>query len=153
MSDNQIVTIQLPKEDCDRLAVEAKRRQIDPTTLAQMLLHNSLANLDIESLEKLYTFREKTEVLDFLEKHPFLIPLLLEAHPHIRQHFPESPLFLEYVPDPEIDDPQLVVYVVTNLDPEEALDRMDLFYDWWVKVPNRGQSKMYVSLDRLDDEL
>ncbi|MFB2917011.1 hypothetical protein [Aerosakkonema funiforme] len=147
MSDNQIVTIQLPKEDSDRLAVEAKRRQIDPTTLAQILLHNSLTNLDIESLEKLYTFREKPEVLDFLEKHHFLIPLLLEAHPRIREHFPDSPLFLEYVPDPEIDDPRLVVYIATNLDTEEALDRMDLLDDWWVEVPNRGQGKMFFNLD------
>ena len=147
MSDNQIVTIQLPKEDSDRLAVEAKRRQIDPTTLAQKLLHNSLANLDVESLEKLYTFRERIEVLDFLEKHPFLIPLLIETHPHIREHFPDSPLFLEYVPDPEIDDPPLVVYIATNLETEEAWDRMDLLDNWWVEVPNRGQGKMFFNLD------
>lgn len=153
MSESNTLTILLPKEDSDRLAVEAKRRQIDPITLAQMLLHKSLAKLDVESLEKLYTFRVKTEVLDYLEKYPFLIPLLLEVHPHIRQHFPDSPLFLQYVPDPEIDDPQLVVYIVTNLDPEEALDRLDIFHDWWVKVPNRGQDKMYISLDRVDDDI
>jgi hypothetical protein len=99
MSESNTLNIQLPEEDSDRLTQEAKRR-IDRTTLAQILLHKSLATLDIESLENLYNFRQKTQVLEFLEKHPFLIPLLLEAHPHIRQHFPDSPLFLEYVPDP-----------------------------------------------------
>ena len=150
MSESNTLNIQLPAEDSDRLTQEAKRRQIDRTTLAQILLQKSLANLDFESLENLYNFRQKTEVLDFLEKHPFLIPLLLEAHTHIRQHFPDAPLFLEYVPDPEIDDPHLVVYIATNLETEAALDRMDLLDDWWVEVPNRGQGKMFFNVDSLE---
>ncbi|MFB2836674.1 hypothetical protein [Floridanema evergladense] len=150
MSESNTLNIQLPKEDSDRLTQEAKRRQIDRTTLAQILLQKSLANLDFESLENLYNFLQKPEVLDFLEKHPFLIPLLLEVHTQIRQHFPDAPLFLEYVPDPEIDHPHLVVYIATNLETEAALDRMDLLDDWWVEVPNRGKGKMFFNLDSLE---
>ncbi len=108
---------------------------------------------DIESLERLYTFRKPTDVLKFLAKYPFLVPLVLEAHGYIRKHFPDSPLFLQYVPDPEIDDPQLVVYIVTKLEPEEAIDRMDEFdADWYRNYPNQDQGKMFFNLDRLDDE-
>ncbi len=107
----------------------------------------NLSQSDLKSLERLYTFRESTEVLEFLDKYPFLVPLLLEAHEHICRHFPNSPLFLQYVPDPEIDYPQLVVYIVTKLDLEEALDRLDLLDEWWVKVPNRSQSKMLFDVE------
>lgn len=130
--------------DTDRVGALAK--------LSEGIATPNISQSDIESLERLYTSREQTEVLQFIEQYPFLVPLLLEIHPHIRHHFPDSPLFLEYVPDPEIDDPQLVVYIVTGLEPEEALDRLDLFDEWWEEVENRGQGKMFINLDRSDDD-
>lgn len=119
----------------------------DIEQVGAMIATTNISQSDIESLERLYTFREPTEVLQFLEKYPFLVPLLLEAHEHIRHYFPDSPLFLQYVPDPEIDYSQLVVYIATDLEPEEATDTLDQFDDWWVEVPNRGQDKMSISLD------
>ena len=59
------LTIQLSAEDSDRLLAEAKRRQVDAGSLAQILLHESLREIDrlsvtdIESLEKLYSLRGK----------------------------------------------------------------------------------------------
>lgn len=150
MSESNTLNIQLAKEDSDRLTQEAKRRQIDRTTLAQILLQKSLANLDIESLENLYDFRQKTEVLDFLEKHPFLIPLLLEAHPHIRQHFPDAPLFLQYITDPEIDYPQLAVYIdrPEELNAEEAIDKLEnIDDDWWIDAEPKSQGKMFIGFN------
>lgn len=121
--------------------------------LSEGIATPSISQSDIESLERLYTFREPTEVLQFLEQYSFLVPLLLNAHKTIRKYFPDSPLFLEYVTDPEIDDPQLVVFIATNLEPEEALDRLDEFDDdWYNDNSNRDQGKMYFNLDRLDDD-
>lgn len=150
MSESNTLNIQLAKEDSDRLTQEAKRRQIDRTTLAQILLQKSLANLDFESLENLYNFRQKSEVLDFLEKHPFLIPLLLEAHTHIRQHFPDSPLFLQYITDPEIDFPQLAVYIdrPQELNAEEAIDKLEsIDDDWWIDAEPKSQGKMFIGFN------
>jgi hypothetical protein len=72
-TNSQTLTIQLSAEDSDRLLAEAKRRRIDAHSLAEMLLHDSLTELkpvsktEIESLEKLYKLRGKTEILEFLE--------------------------------------------------------------------------------------
>lgn len=100
-----------------------------------------------ERLQALYTFREPAKVTRFLEQYPFLIPLLLEAPEQIRIYFPGSPLFLQYLPDPEIDYPLLVLYVGTNLEPEEAVERLDQLDDWWVEVPNRDRGKLCIDVE------
>jgi hypothetical protein len=70
-SNSQTLTIQLSPEDSERLLAEAKRRQLDAHSLAEILLHESLTELkpvagaDIESLEKLYSFREKQKYYSF----------------------------------------------------------------------------------------
>lgn len=110
---------------------------------------SNISQSDIQSLERLYTIRRPAEVLQFLDKYPFLVPLVVEAHGHIRHHFPDSPLFLEYVPDPEIDYPQLIVYIVTDLNPDKAIDTLDKFDGWWVKVSDKGQDKLSINLDWL----
>jgi len=66
------------------------------------LANSTLDPTEIESLEKLYSFKEPQAVYNFLESNPFLVPLLQEAHGEIRKHFPNSRLFLKYVTDPEI---------------------------------------------------
>lgn len=63
-----------------------------------------ISQAHIETLEQFYTLREKPEILQFLEKYPFLVPPLLEAPDKIRKHFPDEQLFLQVVPDPEIID-------------------------------------------------
>ena len=141
----QTLTIQLSTEDSDRLLAEAKRRRIDTNSLAEMLLHDSLTELkpisaaDIEYLEKLYTWREKIEVLEFLENYQFLIPILLEAPDKICHYFPEAQLFLECVTDPEgIDDDMLELAICMNLDPDEAVDKLNKFQDdWWLNLSDK----------------
>lgn len=107
-----------------------------------------ISQTDIESLEKLYTFWEPTEVLQFLEKYPFLVPLLLEAKGHIIHYFPDSPLFLEYIPDPEIDNHLLALHIGTDLDSESAMDTLDQLYkDWWVNVSIQSQGKLCIDVE------
>ena len=55
-----------------------------------------ISQADIELLEQLYTWRGRTEILQFVDQYPFLVPVLLEAPQKIRQYFPDSGLFLEY---------------------------------------------------------
>ncbi len=85
----------------------------------------SIPHVDLATLEQLYSFRGRTEVLQFLDHYPFLIPVLLEAPEKIRRYFPDSHLFLEVVPDPEIIDyVQLVLSILMKLDPHEAVKRL-----------------------------
>lgn len=149
------LTIALTPEDSARLAAVARGRQIDAIALAQMLLHDSLTALlplspvDIESLEKLYTFREPSEVLQFLEQYPFLVALALEAHEHIRKEFPDCPLYLKISIDPEIPSwDMLRIGIDTDIkDPEEAIDRIErIDDDWWLDAEGRSQGKMFLNL-------
>lgn len=95
----------------------------------------SIPQADIELLEQLYTFRGRTEILQFLDQYPFLVRVLLEAPEKIRQYFPNYELFLEVIPDPEIIDYVLLVLsIVINLDPNDAVDRLNqMNLDWWLK--------------------
>ena len=108
---------------------------------------------DIESLKRFYVFRG-TDILEFLEKHPFLVTLLLEAPDRIRQYFPDSPLFLEVVTDPEAgsrDDDMLWIYIDRGdiTDSEEAIDTLEQIDDdeWWLDAEPRAKGKMFFNLD------
>jgi hypothetical protein len=57
----------------------------------------------IHSLEKLYTFRRPSEVSEYIDAHPFLAPLLVEAYAKIGEYFgPQPEVVLEVVNDPEV---------------------------------------------------
>ena len=85
------------------------------------------------SLEWLYTFRRRGEVPRFLERHPFLVPLSLEAYSEIKNCFgPYPQVFLEVVNDPEVQGlVELFGYIVTRLTPEEAGKRLQRFDQNW----------------------
>jgi hypothetical protein len=154
-TNSHTLTIQLSAEDSDRLLVEAKRRRIDASSLAEMLLHDSLTELkpvsdaEIEYLEKLYSLREKNEILEFLEAYQFLIPVLLEAPDKIRHYFPDAQLFLECVTDPEgIDDDLLELAICINIEPDEAVDKLNKFQDdWWLNLSNKIRQPLYPILE------
>jgi hypothetical protein len=146
-TNSQTLTIQLSAEDSDRLLAQAKRRGVDASSLAEMLLHESLTErhpvsaADIEFLEKLYNLRGKTEILQFLENYDFLIPVLLEAPDKICHYFPGKKLCLEVETDSElIDSAQLFLDIIIEEDADElideALDKEEkLSEDWYLHLP------------------
>jgi len=114
------------------------------------LANSTLDPTEIESLEKLYSFKEPQAVYNFLESNPFLVPLLQEAHGEIRKHFPNSRLFLKYVTDPEIYNPKLAIYISRpeNMDVEERIDLLErLDDDWWLDAEPRSQGKMFINFE------
>jgi hypothetical protein len=100
-------------------------------------------------LGQLYTFRQQAEVLRFLERFPFLVSLLLEAHGQVENYFPRSPVSLEVVADPEVaDDCQLVLSIATDFAPDEAVDRLERFdEDWWLDALDRAQGKLCINVE------
>jgi len=107
---------------------------------------------EIQLLEQVYTFRGHGEVSRFLERYPFLVPLLLEAYSKFWNYFgPHPRVFLEVVTDPEApDDRELFALVCTSLTPDEALDRLDQFdRDWWLDASYTAQGKLCIDVEFL----
>jgi hypothetical protein len=114
----------------------------------------SISQADIQTLEQLYTFREQSEVVEFLEQHPFLVPVLIAASDQIPQYFPDSELFLEVFFDPEsIDSVQLVLSILMKLDPHDAVARQNQFdVDWWLKnTTHEVRSRLFTLLEYPDE--
>jgi hypothetical protein len=114
----------------------------------------SIPQAEVESLEQFYTFRGRNEVLQFLDRHPFLVPVLLEAPEKIRHYFPDSQLFLEVVPDAEILDwVLLVLSILINLDPNDAVDRLNqIDMNWWLNnTTHKVRSKLLTLLEYPDE--
>lgn len=114
----------------------------------------SIPQADIELLEQLYTFRGRTEILQFLDKYPFLVRVLLEAPEKIRQYFPDSGLFLEVVPDAEVIDwIMLVLSILINIDPNDVVDKLNqMNLDWWLKNTTHEVRRNLCTLLEYPDE-
>lgn len=109
-----------------------------------------LSQAEIIQLEQLYTLREPSQVLEFIEKHPFLLPLLLEAPDKIKHYFPDTPLILEVDIDPEsssMDDDQLAILIASEIDPEESVDKLcELNRAWAIDIQRISQWKLLVMM-------
>jgi hypothetical protein len=115
-----------------------------------------IAKKDWQTLEKLYTIREPEKVQQYLGENPYLLPLLFEAPDHIHRYFPNVPLFLNYVPDPEIAEyNSLIVGYRFNyqaVDPEDYIDKDSQFWrDWGFKaidrLPKEYRSRLFFMMD------
>jgi hypothetical protein len=103
-----------------------------------------------DTLEQLYTYRRPMEVTGFLEAHPFLVPLLVEAHGKIDEYFgPQSDVVLEVVTDPEADDDrELFAFIQTHFPPEETLQKLDrLDQEWWLAASHRSKNKLCIHVE------
>ena len=101
-------------------------------------------------LQRWYVFRgERVEVLRFLERYPFLVPLLVETYYNIVEYIPHSLVFLAVVTDPEeFGTDQLIASIATDLGPEEAADALShLDKKWWLNSLKRAQGKLCITLE------
>ncbi|MEG4530168.1 hypothetical protein [Microcoleus sp. D2_18a_D3] len=113
-----------------------------------------ISQSDIETLEKSYIFRDKTEVIEFINQYPFLLPVLLEAPVQISNYFPEQKLLLQVINDPEIPNyVHLVLSIIlTDLDPDEAMDREDeLRKNWSRGLSHEIREHFYTILEYTDE--
>jgi hypothetical protein len=113
------------------------------------MLHVSAAEL--EQLDRFYTFREREEVLRFLERYPFLVPLLVQAYDKVGSYFPGARLYLEVIGDPEeMDDNELIVFIATNLAARAAVERLKRLYEgWWLYASAQARGKLAINLECL----
>lgn len=104
---------------------------------------------ELTLLNRIYTFRKPSEVSDFLSDNVYLVPLLVEAYGKIREYFPSAKLILEVVADPEADkEKELVIFICTNLPPDEALDRLELLdRNWWLDASLDSGEKLCIHVE------
>jgi bifunctional DNA-binding transcriptional regulator/antitoxin component of YhaV-PrlF toxin-antitoxin module len=130
------------KKEGQRVIIETQAIEEKPTLPIKQL---KVENLQIKEL---YQIRNAEEVWRFLEVHQYLVPLLIEAHSHIRKYFPTANLVLEYAADPEIaGEEQLLVLIAfgENVDQDhEALQRFN--HDWWFDVYDQAFNDVCIML-------
>ncbi len=97
-----------------------------------------------------FNVREKrAEILNFLEMYPFLIPLLLETYSNIQRNFPSSNVLLRVDTEPEeLDTKQLVASIITDMEPDVAVDALTHFdKSWWLQAMKQSHGKLCVTLE------
>ncbi|CBN57061.1 MULTISPECIES: hypothetical protein [Kamptonema] len=140
---------QLPEAEQNAIASLILQKISEPR-VAPFLISES----DIESLEKSYIFRDKTEVIEFIKKYPFLLPVVLEAPAEIRSYFPEQKLLLQVINDPEIPNyiHLLLSIILTDLDPDEAMEREDELRKNWSRGLSHEVRKHFYTILEYNDE-
>lgn len=104
----------------------------------------------LDDLTGIYAFKEPEDIASFLEAHPFLVPLLIEARPVIAHHFPDVPVVLELVSEPDIEDEEeaaaltvLFALIEMDLPLQEARRRLHLFdQGWWLARARRADCRL-----------
>jgi len=104
----------------------------------------------LAAVEKYYLFRNRHEVLQFLQKHSFLLPLLVEAYGKIAEYFETfSSVVLEVITEPEAEnDRELFAFIRTGRPVDEALARLERFdEEWWLEASDRAQGKLCIHVE------
>jgi hypothetical protein len=104
----------------------------------------------LRQIESWYTVKEPRAVRKFIQKHPLLVDLLIEAYTPLTDFFgPDPQVSLSVVSDPEeagLDE--LVGSIQTPLSPDEALERLDAFDEYWfLDQLNRTNGRLNFNLD------
>jgi hypothetical protein len=90
------------------------------------------------------------EVDTFLERYPFLRPILQESLDPLRKIFGETaPLAVYVETDPEVDDWEyLVIALRTTFSADQAQAQLDAFgAAWWLEQLPRAQGKLLFTLE------
>jgi hypothetical protein len=105
----------------------------------------ALSNL----LKDKYILSNSHEVLQYLQLKRELIPILLEAERQIRKIFIDEKLALKFIYDPEIMNwKKLIVAIHTNLDADDAFDKLKLLdHGWWLDTSCPVSSDLDIHID------
>ncbi len=102
----------------------------------------------VPEIERLYTLRDRAEVIRFLQENPFLVSVVREAYDPIQKHFVGANVFLELSADPEADHEELLISIATDLDVGKARANLKLFdHDWWLHALDRAQGKVCIDVE------
>lgn len=103
----------------------------------------------LEGLDPRYEIHDRAAVVAYLDRHPFLLPLLNDASTQIPRYFEPNDLpELQVVQDRESLARQLYLIVRTSLPPETAFDRLDRFDEaWWLDASDAAQGALTIDIE------
>jgi len=97
----------------------------------------------IRDLEKIYGFRNKTAIINYLNSNLDLVPVLEQAYSYINKIFGDVPIYLELHKDPEEDWYELFIVINTALAPEDAIKlESRLFDEWFVNIISKVGNRL-----------
>ncbi len=136
---------------------QKKELVVDPLHKLQKTNEQILKIIDSPSLQKrlmtlyeYFSIREEYRVFQFFKDNPEILQLAIDSQHQIRQHIRTlSELVLEVVSDPESEDAvEMVIYILTELDPVDALKQLSDFDNkWWLGVPFKSREKLSINLE------
>lgn len=96
-----------------------------------------------------FAVREPDEVFVYLNHHPMLVPLILEAGDKAHEYFAERPaLALHLTEYPDDGSRELFLLIQTAQPPEAALTQLDRFdQEWWFDALDRAEGKLNIKLE------
>lgn len=100
-------------------------------------------------LERFYVVEQREHVLVFLEQHPHLVVLLVEAFSAIQVYFQGVQVVLRLSDDPEQGAlTQLGLYILVPDDnPQEAVARLAALDDgWWLDSIDRSLGALFITI-------
>ncbi len=107
-------------------------------------------SFDLATLERRYRLRDRDAVAAFLQAHQKIVPVLLEAHGHLRARFPQSDIYLRVETDYNESGTErhLVVSIATDFDPARAVGKLhDVYRAWWLANSARARGSIVFSLE------
>ncbi|MBM4430198.1 MAG: hypothetical protein FJ026_07625 [Chloroflexi bacterium] len=121
------------------------------TPETRVLLDRSSSPVALECLRCLFHV-EGEGPAELLSRWPDLALVVQDAHPHLQAYFGrQAGLLLEATRDPEVPtDQRVVVTIRTDLEPEEALNRLNAFYRaWWFGAIGRAHGRLVFNVELL----
>lgn len=140
------------QKDLVQSLLESASINVDVYMIEYLGLPDILGSARWHVLEEMYSFRHATVVRRFLQIHPHLVKLLIDAYPYLLELFgPDPEVALEVVSDPEVEDwDQLFAYICTPLPVNEALARLHrLDEEWFLDQLDRVNDLFNFSLECL----
>ncbi len=107
---------------------------------------------DREQVAQWYTLDGQRQAAAFLDAHPTLTPMLLEAYPVLVRHFPQGKMALRVTHDPEgWDWSELVAAINPGCEPSEAFQRYEAFkQEWWFATKRQNLGSFFFLVDYTD---
>jgi hypothetical protein len=116
---------------------------------AKNLTTNVASERDIATVTATYRPRDRAEVDRFLHAHPQIVPLLVEASPHLERIFSSAAeLELDVFTDLESTAAELYAIIRTGGDPDTAFSKLEEFdRSWWLNALPRADSLLTFTVD------
>jgi hypothetical protein len=97
-----------------------------------------------------FEFREEEQVRAYLDAHPEVVAIIVEARRKLPHFFGEAPaMTLDVLKDPEDPDAEsLFALIQTSLEPDRALPLLDEFNErWWRAASTAIEADIHFGLD------